>query len=267
MKMRQRALWWGLPLLMVFLAAQIIPFFYSAWYSLLDNAFSRRYIGFENYGRMFENEYFRLAMGNTGRFVLTAVPLLTVTALLLAQCFRQARADRAVLLPVMPALIPSASIAIIFGHTFAAEGIVRFLGEGGARYASLVVVFIWKNTGLIFLALLSAMYMVPGSLYEAAELDGAGAVRRFLSITIPNIAGTIVFSVVYAVMQAFRVFKEAYLMYGAYPGDSVYMLQHYMNNHFTKLEFQAVASAGTVFTLLCLLIVSFAGIWGERPGR
>jgi len=264
MRTRQRALCWGLPLLFVFVAAQAVPFAYSVWYSLINNSFQQEYVGLKNYADMFRNEFFLQAMRNTALFTCPAVIAVLLFALLLAAAFRELDGGGSMRMAfVLPMLLPSAAVTLVFDLLFGGDGLSSLLGRDMAKTVPVFFLYIWKNTGLLFIILFSAMRMVPKDRYEAAALDGAGRVGQFLHITLPSISGSILFSATYAVMQAFRVFKEAYLLYGAYPGENLYMMQHFMNNHFSKLNFQNVAAAGVVFAAICLVLTS-VGIRAEE---
>ena len=260
MRARQRALIWGIPLLLIYAAAQIVPFAISVWDSLLNNMFERRFIGLENYREMLHNQYFVLAMRNTAVFTIPAVLAVTFIALLLAALFRSIEGSGGNMRVafVLPMLLPSAAVTLVFHILFAGEKVEAILGEDVAKTIPVFFLYVWKNTGMLFLIFYSAMRMVPRERYEAAALDGANAWQQFWAITLPSISSALLFSCTYALMQAFRVYKEAYLLYGAYPGGNLYMLQHYMNNHFVKLNFQKVAATGVAFTLLCLLLSSAA---------
>ena len=264
MRTRQRALWWGLPLLAVFIAAQAVPFAFSVRYSLLNNSFQQQYVGIGNYTEMFRSEFFLQAMRNTAYFTVPAVFAVMAVALLLAAVFREMEGNGGMRMTfVLPMLLPSAAVTLVFDLLFGGDGLSSLLGPDMAKTVPVFFLYVWKNTGLLFIILYSAMRMVPKERYEAASLDGAGGAGQFLHITLPSISGALLFSATYAVMQAFRIFKEAYLLYGAYPGDRLYMLQHYMNNHFGKLNFQNVAAAGVMFTLICLLLTA-VGIRAEE---
>ena len=98
--------------------------------------------------------------------------------------------------------------------------------------------------------------MISRDVYEAAALDGAGRVRVLFGITLPLISGAMLFAAILATAYNLRLFREAYLMFGAYPDDRLYLTQHYMNNHFYKLNYQRLTTASTLF-----LIVLSAFVW------
>ena len=85
-------------------------------------------------------------------------------------------------------------------------------------------------------SLVSGITAIPPVLYESASLDGAGALRRFFRIMLPNLMPTLFTATVLSLLNSFKVFREAYLIAGSYPHESIYMLQHVFNNWFTKLD-------------------------------
>jgi multiple sugar transport system permease protein len=105
-------------------------------------------------------------------------------------------------------------------------------------------------------------------LYEAAQVDGASLVKRFLRVTLPCLTQTIFTVTVLSVLNTSKVFREAYLMSGSYPHDSAYMLQHLFNNWFLTLDVDrmyttAVMTAAVVFALIAVLQKA----WGREAGQ
>ena len=101
--------------------------------------------------------------------------------------------------------------------------------------------------------------------YEAARMDGAGPVNIHAYITLPVCAKPIQFTMILGVVYCFRTFRESYLYYGAnYPPDYSYTLQYYMNNQFLKLNYQTMAAASVLITLL---LAFWYGCTEERIGR
>ena len=96
------------------------------------------------------------------------------------------------------------------------------------------------------------------ALYEAAQIDGAGSIKRLIKITLPNLLPTLFTVTVLSLLNSFKVFREAYLIAGSYPDNSIYMLQHLFNNWYSSLDVDkmcagAVMMAFIVFTLIMLL--------------
>ena len=98
---------------------------------------------------------------------------------------------------------------------------------------------------------------MPKGIIEVAMLDGCGAVRRFFMIKMRYLVSTISFVTIMSLINSFKVFREVYLLTGNYPDDSMYTLQHFMNNTFSNFEYQKLSSAAVV---LCLIMIVIIGI-------
>ena len=103
---------------------------------------------------------------------------------------------------------------------------------------------------------------------DAAALDGAGEVRTYLRISLPCVQANIGLMLLVLLMYAFQLYKESYLLFGAYPCRNMYMIQHYISNHFNKLNFQNVAASAVSLTVLSLLLYMLAyPLAGRERGR
>jgi multiple sugar transport system permease protein len=87
-------------------------------------------------------------------------------------------------------------------------------------------------------------------LYEYATLEGAGFLRQTFGITLPMIVPTAFLVIILEWINAFKIFKEVYFISGSYPDESVYTLQHYMNNMYNKLNYQNVTTAAYSFAVI-----------------
>lgn len=257
------------PFVLGFLAVYIVPFVYSVYYSVIRSSFDHSFVGLGNYISVLSNSYFLLALRNTAWFVFTAMPALVLYALLIALLLTEGGplAKRGLEAFVLPMLLPSVSVIYIFRMLFKARGGVlapffAALGasEGSMPLLSIYAIYFWKNLGLNLILLTGAIKMIPREQYEAAMLDGASNVKKHLSITLPQITPALFFSVVLSIVYALRVFRETYLLYGAYPDKSVYFMQHYMNNHFYKLNYQNLTASAMIFAVMiyAVLAVCFA---------
>ncbi|MDO4356750.1 MAG: sugar ABC transporter permease [Clostridia bacterium] len=254
---RRKWLLLACPVLIGFLLFYIIPFAFSVYYSVTESAFSNAFVGWKNYADALDNPYFRLAVKNTLEIIVTFVPALVATALALAVLVRRLgeghRLLRAFLL--MPMLLPSAAVARVFS----------LLRLGNARWP-VFLLFLWKNSGFLMVLLIAAMAVIPKELYAAAAVDGASRLRQFLRITLPLLAPTLFFCVMLAVVYALRIFKEAYLLYGAYPADEIYLVQHYLNNYFAKLNYQGLTAGSMLFSAILFVAIFFALRLEKRMG-
>lgn len=97
---------------------------------------------------------------------------------------------------------------------------------------------------------LGGLNTIPKSVYESAMLDGAGRWASFRKITMPMLFPTTFFVIIMSIINSFKIFKEAYLLGGAYPPETAYLLQHYMNNQFERLNYTRLTTAACLFALI-----------------
>lgn len=248
------------------------------------------FVGFANYRAVFANEAFHLAVGNTARFMVTCVPALLAlslgAAVLLQQTFsvgRQERAGRMFRMGFLaPVAVPAASAVIFFRLVFDRggwlNGLMEALGAGerdwlgtGSAFWVLTGCYIWKNLGYDMVLWLAGLSSIPAEQYEAAKVQGAGKAACFLWITLPQLKETAFVTALLSFINGFRVFREAYLIAGDYPHESIYMLQHLFNNWFTGLDIQKMSAAAVMLVLLTggILIANeiHAALAGKKEER
>ena len=230
--------------------------------------------GIENYKLLMDNASFRLAVWNTFRFLIIAVPLLLVLSLGAALMAKRAPAFLKSSL-LVPLALPVASFALLWQVLFDTHGLVNaaltafgidaipFMNSG-ASFWVLVGSYVWKNIGYDMVLLLSALMNISPSLYEAARLDSANSWQQFLYITLPQLYPALFMTTVISVINAFKVFREAYLVAGNYPHEQMYLLQHLFNNWFLRLDIDKLCTAATlVMFVLMALILLLQRFWGE----
>ncbi|MBE6757983.1 MAG: sugar ABC transporter permease [Ruminococcaceae bacterium] len=259
----------------------VLPFFVILYHSLVENNFSLAFVGLQNYRDLLQNEAFRLATRNTVRFSAIAVPLTVGVALPVAlalHCRLPARGWlRSILLS--PLMVPSASVLLVWQLLFDQSGAmnqllslfslppVAWLRTTGFDCAVVVLLFLWKNLGYNVLLFSAALSHVPTAPLEAARIDGAGAWRRFWYIQWRYLIPTALFVTVLTLANSFKIFREVYLLTGDYPGEGLYMLQHFMNNMFRTLDYQRLSAATAVMTLVITLVLALLLWLEERFGR
>lgn len=253
----------GLSLLLLF---YLVPFVGGIRYSVTDGSFANQFTGFENYRKLWTNSMFLLGLKNTFVLSLICSPLLWLLSFLtasgLARIFPRGAFVRSSVL--LPYLAPSSAVILIWQVFFDYGGLLNRLltGLGAERILWLgseamrlpiIVMFLWKNLGLCTVIFLSAIRSVPVSLYESAEIDGIRPLRRSINITLPLIMPSSYLVFILSWINAFKIFREVYFLSGSYPDPSVYTLQHYMNNVYSKLNYQLVTSAAYSFAVIVLL--------------
>lgn len=219
--------------------------------------------GFENYRVVFENSAFRKALQNTLRFELCCLPLLVILGFLAAYLLTRGRHPEPVkTLFLVPMAIPAVVVALVWKMVFGHGG---FLGqllnkpegfmENPGAFGVLVFSYLWKNLGYTIVLWIAGIAALPSGMFEAARVDGAGETAILRKILLPNLKGVLYTITVLSFLNSFKVFREAYLVAGAYPQEDIYLLQHLFNNWFVRLEMDKLAAAA-----VCLGIVLFAVI-------
>lgn len=237
-----------LPSFTGFLAFFVVPFFYSFYYAFIENAFSKKFVWLDNFKALLSNEYFKLAMTNTLKFTLLSVPLIMVFSIAAAVLISQYVLKFSVVQSAffLPVLLPSASFVMFWQ---------AYLNDI-QPFNALVLFYIWKYAGLNIMLILTALCTVPKELIEAADIDGAGRFKKVRKILLPMISPTLFFTFVLSIVNSLKIFRESYLLYGAYPDESIYMLQNYLNNHFAKLNYQYISTASIFFALTIYTVVA-----------
>ena len=255
----------------------LIPFADAIRRSLV-NGFTGSFAGFAYYIEIFQTASFTAALANTGRFTALCVPILLAMSLLLAilltEGVRGHGALRAAFL--IPMAIPVASVALLWQILFHRAGLINvfrsLLGAAPIDWMRtdwslmcLIVSYVWKNLGYNMVLFIAGLSGIPASLYEAASVDGASAPRQFVSITLPCLTPTLFTVTVLSLLGTFKAYREAYLVAGNYPQGSVYLVQHTLNNWFSKLEIEKLSAAAVVTALMILALVALLNrAWNQN---
>lgn len=170
------------------------------------------------------------------------------------------------------------SIVLIWQVLFHYNGAVNdFLAVFGADkidwlksdYAQVVVVilFLWKNLGYNMILFMAALASIPKDILEVARLESATPLQTFFYIKIRYLSSTLLFVTIMSLINSFKVFREVYLLTGDYPYDTIYMLQHFMNNKFKSLDYQMLSAAAILMSLVMIVIIGLLFIAENRFGK
>lgn len=265
------------PSLLGVLLFVILPFGDVARRSFMT-AVTKEAAGVKNYKIVFTNSAFLLAVKNTLKFTLVCIPLMVALGLAIALAMGSIRHMQAVKsLYLFPLAMPTAAVAVVWKMVFYEKGFlnkyleqfgigggVDYIGSGAAFYV-LAGTYIWKNLGYTIVLWLAGIMGVNGDMMEAARVDGAGKMQRFWYVLLPNLKGSLYIIVVISFLNSFKIYREAYLVAGAYPHDSIYMLQHLFNNWFVNLDLDKMAAAAVVCTMFFLIfILLLQGLWDRE---
>lgn len=237
------------------------------------NTMGNRFTGLYNYYQVINNEAFRLAAWNTVKFTGIALPLLLVVSLLLALAVRVISTGKEVLQTtyMLPMALPISSIVLLWKVLFYDQGLINgmllklglqqvsFLSTDLAFYI-LLFTYIWKNAGYDMILWLAGLDSISKDIYESAEADGADAWQRFWYITIPELKTVMGMTAILSFMNLFKIYREAYLVSGKYPHESVYLLQHLFNNWFLALDLGRITAAAVMMTV----VVTAGIVWLKK---
>lgn len=266
------------PLLLGVAIFFLIPFGITLYYSFTVGV-TGRFAGLENYAEVLGSSAFRLAAKNTLYFLAAGVPLnLLISfslALLVRRNFWGTRLFRSVML--LPMVAGVCSVVIIVQQFFGSTGIVNtFLGrtipwmEGNSAFWILEGVYLWKNCGYSIVLFLAGLNMIPKDFYNLAVLEGASSGQMLRRITLPVMLPSIFFVFVISVINAFRTYREAFLLAGDYPDESIYMLQHFLTNNFKNLNYQRLTVAAVcvsgLIALLTAVLYRYQKLYEESEG-
>jgi multiple sugar transport system permease protein len=258
----------------------VLPFIVVIYYSMIDNPINREFVFFENYGSVWKNAAFQQAATNTLKFSAVSVPLAVILSLLLAMMLNSRIPLRTQFRTffLSPMMVPIASVVLIWQVLFHYNGLVNevvlFFGGGKidwfkSTYGQIVVVilFLWKSLGYNMILFMAALSSIPKEILEVAVMESAKPWQIFLYIKLRYLSATILFVTIMSLINSFKVFREIYLLTGDYPFDTVYMLQHYMNNMFGRLDYQKLSAAAIIMSLVMILIIGIMFVTENFFGR
>lgn len=265
------------PFFLIFAVFGLFPLGYTAWVSLhkWELAGKGDFIGLDNYTELFGDPDFWNAVVNTlGMLVLATVPQLLI-ALVLASLLNQRL--RGLTLLRMGVLIPIvtsvAAVGIVFSQIFDRDagmvnGLLDLVGiapvdwraDKWSSWIAISSMVNWRWTGYNALIYLAAMQSIPKELYEAAVIDGAGRIRQFWSITVPNIRPAVIFTVIVSTIAGMQLFTEPLIFgQGAYAisGGTLRQFQTVSMYMFEKAFRDFDLGYGSAVAWVIFLIIAF----------
>ena len=256
----------ALPSILGLMVFYVIPFLLSFYYTLIDNPITNNFVGLRNFVDLLTNGAFLLGLKNTGVFMAICVPANIIFPLAMALLLNKAKTPKNALCLIflLPLVIPSGSTVHFWKSLLGLNGVLNgaFFANAPVNWLNtelsrllITVVFIWKNAGYNMVLFLAGLQSIPGEYYEYASVEGAGAIRKFLTVTTIYMTPTLFLVIIMSIINSFKSFKEIFLICGAYPHESIYMLQHFMNNQFSSLNYQKLSSASYVLTAFIVILV------------
>ncbi|MCI6040693.1 MAG: sugar ABC transporter permease [Clostridiales bacterium] len=270
-----------LPGLAVFGMFTVYPIFRLLWMSFCDWSFAsmldQPFIGLANYREVLGDSTFWTVFANSVVYTLVTVPgqmaLGLFTAVLINGIKRFGVTFRVInYLPVITSWVIA---SLVFRYVFNTEGLlnyfltnvihvtsanVRWLDTRWSGLAVAMILGIWKGVGWNMVVFLAALQQVPAELYEAAEIDGCGAWKKFVSVTLPSIRGTVLFALIMLTIGGFNVFTSIKMITGGKPAhqtDTLLTWMYYKAFSTGKFGYAAALSFIMALSLGLLAILQF----------
>lgn len=274
-KRKRKADWEGylyiLPWLIGFFLLTAGPMIYSMYLSFTDYSLFKppSFIGLKNYTRMLTKDIvFNKALLITFKFVILAVPLKLIFALFVATKLNKTVKGMSMYrtLIYLPSLLGgSVAVAVIWKNIFGVDGYINvilsaigidkinWLTSTKLALPTIVILNLWQfgSSMIIFLAGLKA---IPNSLYEAANMDGAGKIRTFFNVVLPMLSPVLFFNLVYGLIGAFQQFNSAFLITKGGPAKSTYLYALMLYEKAFK-SFEMGYAAGMAWILLAIIAI------------
>ena len=246
------------PVVVGLLAFLVLPFGYTFLRSFTTGLGWGRFVGLENYAQLFGNRLFLLALKNTFLFLACGLALILPLSLFLALLLQKAGkwGKPLALALLFPMVLPVSAIVIVVNLVFAENGLLSQMTgptpwmDSPFAFVILLGLYLWKNVGIGVVILLAGLTTIPGELYESANMDGAGKWARLTKVTLPMLRPELLVVTILSTLNAFKNFREAFVLGGDHPHESIYMLQHFMNNNFENMNFPRLSVAAVVFFIL-----------------
>ena len=260
------------PAVILLIAFLVVPMIYTVYFSGFKYQIMRpdamKFIGFENYQKLFSDKNFWLALKNTVYFTVIVVPcqcvLALALALLVSKKFRGVAIFRTMYFA--PQLTSMVVISVLWSVLYNANpntGLInsilvslgmspiKFLSDASTAMNSIIFMSAWQGAGYQMMIFLAGLQGIPRDQYEAASVDGATKFKQFLYITIPGLKGTIKYVIMITMIQAMKLFTQPYIMTEGGPKNSTKTLVYYIYTQgFQKGNFGYACSIAAVFFVI-----------------
>ena len=270
-----------LPGLLVFTVFTVYPIIRLFWMSLCDMQFSsmlqQPFAGLKNYREVFSDSVFWTVFANSIVYTLVTVPGQMIIGLLVALLLNGIKRFSVTfrVINYLPVVTSWVIASLVFRYIFNTEGMlnyflwkiagittsnVRWLDTRWGGLTVAMLLGIWKGIGWNMVIFLAALQQVPQDLYEAAEIDGCGSWKKFISVTLPCIRGTILFALIELTIGGFNVYTSIKMITGGKPAhqtDTLLTWMYYKAFSTGNFGYASALSFVMAFALGLLAIVQF----------
>lgn len=260
------------PFVAVFVMFSVYPLIFTARLSFTNwrGSGAAEWVGWDNYTYLLGNAGFWNSLGNSAVLWLLVIPVQLAIGLIAAVLLNTAKLRLrgfyrvAFVVPFVTPLVAIAQIwVVLFDQNYGPiNGALALFGVPDVGWLTtsewakptLAMLFIWKTTGFIVLILLSGLQSIDSTVYEAAEIDGAGRVRTLWSITVPLIRRTLMFAVVLQTLAVFQMFAEPYVVTQGGPYNSTTTAGLFLYNHIARADLGTGAANSFLLVILVMAL-------------
>ncbi|MBI2251625.1 MAG: sugar ABC transporter permease [Armatimonadetes bacterium] len=263
------------PSLIIFLLFMWLPLIFTFFISFYDWKITGNpeFLGFKNYFQIFKDGLFFIALKNTLIYTLGVVPVGLLLSFFLAIILNKNLKGKIIFRSVyfFPAVVSYVVVSLAWQWMYGTDfGIinslismfsaspVNWLSNPKTAMLAIIIMSIWKNLGYNMVIFLAGLQGIPEFTYEAAKIDGVNSWQKLIKITLPLMKPTILFVVIIAMINSFKVFDQVFIMTGGGPGYSSMVLVHYiyrMAFQFSKMGY--ACAVGIIFFLIILIFTLF----------
>jgi alpha-1,4-digalacturonate transport system permease protein len=273
-----------LPNLLIFSIFIILPALIGVYYSFTNMTLftfgTPDIIGLQNYRTIFSDPDFLAAMWNTIRLVLVTVPLMFVSALLIATLIVQPIKAKGFFRAIYywPVMISAIVVGIIWQWILSSDfglfnATIEMIGFDpietfiNPRFAwwSVVFAILWSRSGYYMIIFVAALLSIPESLYEAAEMDGATKVQKFLFVTYPSLKAARLMVFILVTMEIFKTYPLIVTLTGGGPFDATtFTVQYIYETAFQKYQVGLASAMSVLMLILVTLFTAFNFFMSKR---
>src|ERR1700754_350295 len=272
------------PFMIVFALVFLAPIAYSIYLSLFRNRLigGKAFVGVDNYTQALTDPNFWSGVGRVGLFLIVQVPIMLFLALLVALSIDSGRLYGKSFFRVsifLPYAVPAVVAALIWGFMYGSQfGLVGSLNDffgttlpdplkPSLILASIGNITTWEFTGYNMLIFYSALQVIPKSLYESAEIDGASQLRIITAIKLPAIRGALVIATIFSIIGSFQLFNEPAILRGLAPHSITPFFPpnfYAYSLTFSGQQFNYAAAVAVVMAVITMIVAYVVQLRGNR---
>jgi multiple sugar transport system permease protein len=267
---------WLFPVLFIVITFTVFPFGYAIYNSLFQIVLVlpiQPFVGLKNYATVLTSVYFREALVNTLIFMAITAPIIVIVSLGVGRLLLTRFVGRGILRAVilLPWAIPGAISGILWYWIFQHQwGIlntiliklhilsrgIEWLDNRLLAKFSVMIAHIWTQIPFASVLLMAALTTINKEMYEAAEVDGAGPLRRLIHVTLPQVSGMMGVAFIYELIMGLTTYDVTYSMTGGGPGGATTLLSYFIwAESFSQLNFGRGAALGVIVAVITLGLI------------